>query len=84
MSSTWLLNRSTTFANKRSANIFKEWTLYIFTSLIGALANFLTLSYVAQFDFALFHIPAYLGGTAIGLIINFLLYKIVVFKTSTD
>lgn len=84
ISSTWILNRNITFAKKKSTNVLREWARYSVSSVVGALGNFLTLSCVSQFDGTLFHIPAYLFGTASGLGINFFLYKTIVFPTQTD
>jgi len=81
ISSTWLLNRRVTFAHKKSTKLLNEWLRYSFASLIGALANFLTLFYVSPFDAEFYHIPAYLFGTAAGLVVNFILYQTIVFTS---
>jgi putative flippase GtrA len=76
---TWALNRRFTFAAGRHQPL-QEFLRYFGASLIGAAANLAVLSLIAPFDAALAHVPAYVAGTAAGLVANFALYQWVVFR----
>ncbi|MGO4677618.1 GtrA family protein [Bosea sp. 2YAB26] len=79
LTSTWLMNRNSTFADGRADTAPVEFFRYLAASLAGAGANLATLSMIAPYDQALHHIPAYVIGAAAGLIVNFLLYDKFVF-----
>ncbi len=77
---TWLLNRASTFADGRIHTAPVEFLRYLMASSAGAAANLAALSWVAQYDQALRHAPAYIVGAAVGLAVNFLLYDRFVFQ----
>jgi putative flippase GtrA len=80
---TWRLNRRYTFAGRSSGNgSFGEWLRYVWTSGVGAAVNYsvfavlvLTLPLVA--DTPTLGVAA---GSLAGMIVNFTLYKLVVFR----
>lgn len=77
---TWRLNRTSTFVDGRVDTAPVEFLRYLAASLLGAGANFAMLSVIVPYDSAFLHVPAYIAGTAAGLIVNFLLYDKFVFR----
>ena len=76
---TWGLNRTYSFSVARRGRRSREIALYFGASLLGALGNLIAGFPVSLFDDSLWQIPSYLVGTMTGLVINFTLYKFVVF-----
>jgi putative flippase GtrA len=81
---TWRLNRRYTFAGRSTGNgSFGEWLSYLWTSAMGAVINY------AVFVVLVLTVPAVaaaptLGvaaGSIAGMIVNFTLYKFVVFRS---
>jgi len=77
---TWGLNRSLAFRTGRLANILVEYLRYLAASSAGALANLAAAYPIALQDAALYHLPAYVVGAAVGLVVNYLLYDRLVFS----
>ncbi len=84
MTTTWLLNRSLTFRNRRSGSVFAEYLRFALANGIGNLINFGTHTALVE-NVAFFHRVPEMGivvGTAIGLIFNFTGSKYFVFRQS--
>lgn len=77
---TWSINRTFAFRDGQRGPILAEYGRYVLASLAGAAANLAAFAAVAPHDAAAFHVPAYGIGTAVGLVVNFLLYDRVVFR----
>lgn len=80
LTATWLMNRASTFADGRIDAAWIEFLRYLAASSAGAGANLVALSIVAPYDQALRHVPAYVIGAAVGLVVNFFLYDKFVFR----
>lgn len=76
---TWLLNRRVTFSAGRADPAPVEFLRYLGASAAGASSNLVALSVIAPYDAAFAHIPSYLAGAAVGLVVNFFLYDKFVF-----
>ena len=81
---TFALNRSYTFRDRAAGPVGLAFLRYALTSSVGASINVATLSLVAPFDAAYHHVPAYVAGTAAGLITNYLLCDLLVFAQRRD
>jgi putative flippase GtrA len=80
---TWRLNRRYTFAGQSSGNgSFGEWLRYVWTSGVGALVNYAMFA-VLVLTLPLVAVTPTLGvaaGSLAGMIVNFTLYRLVVFR----
>lgn len=82
---TWALNRTVTFRTAGQAGRGAEFVRYGAASLAGALSNLAAFAVVAPYDAAVLHVPAYVLGAAVGLVVNFVLCERVVFRrAATD
>jgi putative flippase GtrA len=79
LTATWLMNRTRTFSDGRVYSAPVEFLRYLAASAAGAGSNLAALSLVAPHDAALHHVPAYIIGAAVGLVVNFFLYDRFVF-----
>jgi putative flippase GtrA len=79
---TWMLNRSFTFADKATGRRGRELARYVMTSCVSALLNlgvYLIVLTVLP-DRVLTPYIALVCGVGMGLISNFTLYRLVVFR----
>ena len=79
---TWLLNRNSTFKDRKQPNYLKEWAKYIQVNSLGAITNNVSfIILVAKIDY-LYQQPiiAVALGSIIGMTFNYLGSKIWVFK----
>jgi putative flippase GtrA len=79
---TWLLNRSFTFADRASERSGGELVRYVLTSSVSACLNLgvYFLALMAWPDAELAPYVALVLGVATGLVCNFTLYRLVVFR----
>ncbi len=79
---TWLLNRNSTFKDRKQPNYLKEWAKYIQVNSLGAITNNVSfIILVAKIDY-LYQQPiiAVALGSIIGMTFNYLGSKIWVFQ----
>ncbi len=79
---TWLLNRNSTFKDRKQPNYLKEWAKYIQVNSLGAITNNISfIILVAKIDH-LYQQPiiAVALGSIIGMTFNYLGSKIWVFQ----
>ncbi len=79
---TWLLNRNSTFKDRKQPNYLKEWAKYIQVNSLGAITNNVSfIIIVAKIDY-LYQQPiiAVALGSIIGMTFNYLGSKIWVFQ----
>lgn len=81
---TWLLNRRFTFKTTQAA-VHREWLIYLTCMLAGGAVNWLVYLAVLQQFPATLTLPwiGVAAGSMAGLGINFLLAKLLVFRTQT-
>lgn len=80
LTATWTMNRRLAFAAGRLDSPVVEFKRYLIASAAGAAANLAALSAIAPIDAAYAHIPSYVVGAGVGLVVNFLLYDKFVFQ----
>lgn len=84
VTATWIMNRRFTFGAGASASLFGEWVRFTASNAVGGLVNFGTYvwlinSLAAAHDFPVIAVAA---GSLSGLMVNFSLSKIFVFRES--
>ena len=83
---TWLLNRNSTFKDRKQPNYIKEWAKYIQVNSLGAITNNISfIILVAKIDY-MYQQPiiAVALCSIIGMTFNYLGSKIWVFKKGED
>lgn len=80
---TWGLNRNFTFRHSPSANQHREWAMFLAVNAIGGSVNYLVYSTViyTYSGRGLFPLIGVASGSLAGLLFNFSLSKILVFRT---
>lgn len=84
MTTTWLLNRSLTFRDRKSGSVLGQYLRFALANSVGNLINFGTHTLLVE-NVAFFHRIPEMGivvGTAIGLIFNFTGSKYFVFRAA--
>lgn len=79
---TWILNRNITFKANHKLSLFKEFAFYLWCMLFGGAANLITY-YLLIHYFGLVAENPIIGvaiGSVVGMAINFLSSKFLVFK----
>jgi putative flippase GtrA len=81
---TWLLNRTFTFQAPRPDHLHREYLAYVTTQSFGVLVNFSVFTFCIISSDMLRQYPVFalLIGSGIAMLINFVLMKMVVFRSA--
>jgi putative flippase GtrA len=81
---TWLLNRSITFVDRQCASPLFELGKYMVATLPATLSSLWLTTVLSPLDKTYAHVPSYLLGAIVGLVINFVLYDRIVFARRAE
>ena len=83
VTTTWALNRAWTFAGRGSGSLLRQWALFLGANSLGAALNigvFFLLVWLVPFC-AAYPIVPILAGVAVGMFVNFVMSRRVVFRS---
>jgi putative flippase GtrA len=83
MVATWLINRNFAFRNQKADLSAHELGKYIMVSICGASTNLGILILTFQLDEKIYHLFSYGIAAMGGLIVNYVMYDRLVFKSRT-
>jgi putative flippase GtrA len=81
---TWILNRTFTFQRPKTQSYLMEWVRFASSNAVGGLINYATYAWLIAAVVPIRHMPpvAVACGSLAGMIVNFSMMKLFVFRKS--